>query len=78
MLVSGSETIIEHLGLSDTVFGMKILAFLVSMEELARELPAAMKGRPDISFGNVVGYMLAFFLFNAGIIVLVSPVTVDA
>ena len=43
MLVAGSETIIVRLGLSDTVFGMTILAF---------------------------------FLFNAGIIALVSPVTV--
>ncbi|MCW3141584.1 MAG: hypothetical protein N2V72_05340 [Methanophagales archaeon] len=76
MLVAGSETIIARLGLSDTVFGMTILAFLVSIEELARELPAAMKGRPEISFGNVVGSILAFFLFNAGIIALVSPVTV--
>jgi len=76
MVVTGSETIIACLGLSDTVFGMTILAFLVSIEELARELPAAMKGRPEISFGNVVGSILAFFLFNAGIIALVSPVTV--
>jgi len=77
MLVRGSETIIAHLGLSDTVFGMTILALLVSIEELARELPAAMKGRPEISFGNVVGSILAFFLFNAGIIALVRPVMID-
>ncbi len=78
MLVTGSKTLIVLLGLSDTVFGMTILAFLVSIEELARELPAAMKGRPEISFGNVAGSILAFFLFNAGIIALVSPVTVGA
>jgi cation:H+ antiporter len=78
MLVTGSKTLIVLLGLSDTVFGMTILAFLVSIEELARELPAAMKGRPEISFGNVVGSILAFFLFNAGIIALVSPVIVGA
>jgi len=36
-----------------------------------------MKGRPEISFGNVVGSILAFFLFNAGIIALVHPVSVD-
>jgi cation:H+ antiporter len=76
MLVAGSETIMVSLELSDTVFGMTILALVVSIEELARELPAAMKGRPEISFGNVVGSILAFFLFNAGIIALVSPVTV--
>jgi cation:H+ antiporter len=78
MLVKSSEIIIAKLGLSDTVFGMTILAFLVSIEELARELPAAMKGRPEISFGNVVGSIIAFFLFNAGIIALVSPVTINA
>jgi cation:H+ antiporter len=78
MLVAGSKTIIVSLGLSDTVFGMTILAFLVSIEELARELPAALKGRPEISLGNVIGSIMAFFLFNAGIIALLAPVPVDA
>ena len=78
MLVFGAAVIIARLGLSETVFGMTILAFLISIEELARELPAALRGRPEISFGNVVGSILAFFLFNAGIIALVRPVAVDA
>ena len=56
---------------------MTVLAFLVSIEELERELPAARQGRPDISFGNVLGSILAFFLCNAGIIALVQPVPVD-
>lgn len=77
MLVAGSKTIIASLGLSDTVFGMTILALLISIEELARELPAALKGRPEISYGNVTGSILAFFLFNAGIISLVEPVPVS-
>ncbi|MBD3617809.1 MAG: sodium:calcium antiporter [Gracilimonas sp.] len=77
MLVKASETIIANLGLSDTVFGMTILALLVSIEELGKELPAALKGRPEISFGNVVGSVLAFFLFNAGIIAIVQPVPVS-
>jgi cation:H+ antiporter len=77
MLVASSETIIASLGLSDTVFGMTILALLVSIEELARELPAALQGRPEISFGNVVGSILAFFLCNAGIIAMVQPVPVS-
>lgn len=76
LLVNGAKPIISFLGLTDTVFGMTILALLVSVEELARELPAALKGRPDISFGNVVGSIIAFFLFNAGIIALISPVKV--
>jgi len=35
---------------------------------------AARQGRPDISFGNGLGSILAFFLCNAGVIALVRPV----
>jgi cation:H+ antiporter len=55
---------------------MTILALLVSVEELACERPAAHRGRPEISFGNVVGSILAFFLCNAGIMALVRPVDI--
>lgn len=77
MLVISSEALIARMGISDTVFGMTILALLVSIEELARELPAALKGRAEISFGNVVGSILAFFLCNAGIIAVVRAVPVS-
>lgn len=78
LLVTSSQTIIGAVGLSETAFGMTILAFVVSIEELERELPAALKGRPDISFGNVVGSILAMCLFNGGIMALVKPVVVPA
>jgi len=76
LLVLSSKRIIAELGWSDTLFGMTLLAFLISVEELARELPAAIKKRPDITYGNVLGSVLAFFLFNAGLIALVRPVEV--
>lgn len=78
LLVRGAHPVIEALGWTETVFGMTLLALLVSVEEVARELPAALKGRPDISFGNVVGSALAFFGFNAGVIALVRPVPVNS
>jgi cation:H+ antiporter len=77
LLVSGAQTLLKRFEISDLPFGMAVLAFLVSIEELERELPAARQGRPDISFGNVLGSILAFFLCNAGIIALVQPVPVD-
>jgi cation:H+ antiporter len=77
MLVSGAHTLLARFHISDLPFGMTVLAFLVSIEELERELPAARQGRPDISFGNVLGSILAFFLCNAGIIALVRPLPVD-
>jgi len=76
MLVKGSGTILQELNLSGTVYGMTILALLVSSEEIARELPAALKGKSDITIGNVIGSVIAFFLFNAGVIALVSPVDI--
>ncbi|HMO12704.1 MAG TPA: hypothetical protein PKD64_12515 [Pirellulaceae bacterium] len=77
MLVTGSKSIIDRFGLSETFFGMIVLALLVSVEEIARELPAALRGRPEITYGNVVGSILAFFCFNAGIIALVRPLEVS-
>ena len=77
MLVKCAQTLLARLHIADLPFGMTILAFVVSIEELARELPAARQGWPDISFGNVLGSILACFLCNAGIIALVQPVPVD-
>ena len=76
LLVAGSERLLARWGLSETVYGMTFLALAVSMEELARELPAARSGRPEITVGNVAGSILAFFLCNAGLIALIRPVTV--
>ncbi len=78
MVIISSETLLASLNLSETFYGMTILAFLVSIEELARELPAALKGKPDLSLGNVIGSIMAFFLFNAGIIGLVNPLTIHS
>ena len=77
MLVRSAQTLLTRFQIADLPFGMTVLAFVVSIEELERELPAARQGRPDISFGNVLGSILAFFLCNAGIIALVQPVPVD-
>jgi len=78
LIVGGSETIIEWLGITDTFYGMTILALVISVEEVAREAPAALRGHPEISLGNVIGSALAFFLMNAGIIALVRPIPVDS
>jgi cation:H+ antiporter len=72
------EELVGGLGVSDTVFGITVLALLVSIEEVARELPAAIKGRPEITVGNVIGSILAFFLFNAGVIALIRPLPITA
>jgi cation:H+ antiporter len=77
LLLAASEHLLARFDLSETAFGMTILALVVSLEELARELPAARRGRAEISFGNVAGSILAFFLCNAGLIALLRPLPVE-
>lgn len=77
LLVTGASDLIGRIGLSQTVFGMTVLALLVSIEEVAREVPAAMKGHAEISYGNVNGSALGFFLLNAGLVALVRPFEID-
>lgn len=76
LLVEGATDLIVRLGLSQTLVGMTVIALAISVEELARTVPAALAGRPEVSFGTVTGSVLAFFLFNAGVIALVSPLDV--
>lgn len=76
LLVEAARDLIDAAGWSEIVVGMSLVALAVSVEELARELPAAARGHAEMAVGNVAGSILAFFLFNAGIIALVQPVAV--
>ncbi|WP_205602650.1 sodium:calcium antiporter [Chelativorans alearense] len=78
LLVHGARNLIDRLGLSQTLIGMTVVALAISIEELVRELPAALRGHPEIAFGNVAGSVLTFFLFNAGAIALIRPLPIDA
>jgi cation:H+ antiporter len=40
-------------------------------------VPAALRGHGEIRVGNVLGSVLAFFLFNAGVIALATPVPIS-
>lgn len=77
LLVHGAKDLIDRFGLSQTLIGMTVIALAISIEELVRELPAALRGHPEITFGNVAGSVLTFLLFNAGIIALVRPPPVE-
>ncbi len=78
LLVRGARGIIQSFGVSDTLLGMVFVAAAVSFEEVARMVIPAYKGRPEISAGNILGTVLFFVLFNAGLIALISPLRIDA
>jgi cation:H+ antiporter len=53
------------------------LAASVEAEELARVAVPARRGRPELALGNIAGTIIHFAAFNAGVIALVKPLTLD-
>lgn len=69
---------LSGLGWDDTLFGMLVVAAAVSFEEVPRMVIPAKRGHAEISVGNIVGTVMFFVLFNAGVIALIHPVALDA
>lgn len=74
--VKGAITIAETAGLSQTVIGLTIVAVGTSLPELVASLAAALKGRSDVAFGNIVGSNIYNILGILGITALIQPVAV--
>lgn len=53
--VSGASGIASGMGVSDAVIGLTIVAAGTSLPELATSVTAALKGKPGIALGNVIG-----------------------
>ena len=63
-IVDSASRIAHHLGISELVIGLTVVAFGTSAPEFAVTLSAAFRGQADISAGNVVGSNV----FNLGLI----------
>lgn len=77
LVVRGAEGVIRGFGLSETFFGMTVVAIGESLEEMGRMVAPARRGRSDIALGNVVGTTVILLTFNLGLISLVRPLSVD-
>lgn len=53
--VDGASGIASALGVSDAIIGLTIVAAGTSLPELATSVAAALKGKPGIALGNVIG-----------------------
>jgi cation:H+ antiporter len=71
--VSGAVTLGARAGLNDAVIGSTIIAVGTSLPELVTCVVASVKGRHDISVGNLVGSNIFNVLFVTGIAGLVHP-----
>ena len=73
LLVHGAVTIATHLGVSELVIGLTIIAVGTSLPELAASIMSALKNEPDIAIGNVIGSNIYNLLAVMAIPGMVAP-----
>lgn len=78
VLATGIQRTVSNLGVSEALLGNTVVAAGVEAEEVARVALPARRGRGDIALANVVGTIVHFIAFNAGVIALVRPLQLDA
>lgn len=77
LLGEGLQSVVRHLGVSQTLLGNTALAASVEAEEVARVAVPARRGRPELALGNIAGTIVYFAALNAGVIAIVKPLTLD-
>ena len=77
VLGEGLRRTVERLGVSESLLGNTAVAAAVEAEEVGRVAVPARRGRGDVALANVVGTIVHFSAFNAGVIALVRPIELD-
>ncbi|MGY6552681.1 MAG: sodium:calcium antiporter [Erythrobacter sp.] len=75
-LVTGAIDLARLAGVSETAIGLTVVAIGTSLPELAASLAAAIKGRPGLALGNVVGSNIYNILLIGGVTMAIAPVPV--
>jgi cation:H+ antiporter len=78
LLAFGAGRVVSDLGLSETLFGLLVVAAAVSLEEVVLEMVPAHRGHPELSVGNVLGTTVFLLTASLGVIALVRPLHVPA
>ena len=76
-LVESSTIIARHLGVSEAMIGLSIVAIGTSLPELATTVAAAIKGEREIALGNIIGSNIFNILAILGLTGLIIPIPVD-
>lgn len=76
-LVEGATNVAEHVGVSQAVIGLTIVAFGTSLPELATAVVAANRGEGELVVGNVVGSNIFNLLGILGPAALLRPLPGD-
>lgn len=73
--IDAATAIAKMFGMEERFIGLTIVAFGTSLPELVTSVTAALKKKPDIAVGNIVGSNIFNILFVAGTTALITPVT---
>jgi len=76
LTVGGAAHIASHLGVSDVVIGLTLVAFGTSLPELAASVSAALRNESDIAVGNVIGSNITNLLLILGVTSSLRPIPV--
>jgi cation:H+ antiporter len=76
-LVEGAASLGEHLGLSQVVVGLTIVAIGTSLPELFINIFASIKGSSDLAIGNVLGSNIVNTYLIIGVAAVIYPFTVS-
>lgn len=77
LLSEGIRQTVTRLGVSQTLLGNTVIAASVEAEEVVRVVIPAKRKRSDIALANIMGTIVHFAAFNAGVIALVKPLELD-
>jgi cation:H+ antiporter len=77
LLGDGIERVVRRFGISESLLGNTAIAAAVEGEEVARVAVPARRGRGDVAHANVLGTIVHFVAFNAGLIALIRPLELD-
>lgn len=75
-LVRGAIDLARMAGMSETVIGLTIVAVGTSLPELVATLAAAMRGRAEVAFGNIVGSNIYNVLGILGVTAAIRPIAI--
>lgn len=77
LFVSGASNVARAMNISESVIGLTLVAGGTSLPELATSVVAAIKKKPGLAIGNVVGSNLFNIFFVLGISATITPLNIS-
>lgn len=73
VFVDNASLLARHFGISETIIGLTLVAGGTSLPELATSIAAAIKKKPEMALGNVIGSNIFNIFFVLGISASIKP-----